>query len=99
MQGDEELRSALVRALMECDRLSRLLKAEQTAHSQTRQALTSALGDTVDLLTKERSTRKQATRKPAVSAVPAASNGGAGDRKAEAQTELKTPSLELPQLD
>lgn len=100
MQGGEELRSALVRALVECDRISRSLKAEQTAHGQTRKALTTALGDTVDLLAKERAdkeraTRKQTAKKPPLSPVAVASNGSSGASKAE----IKTPSLELPQLD
>lgn len=94
MQGSEELRLALVRALVECDRISHSLKAEQVAHGQTRKALTTALSDTVDLLAKERATRKQAAKKPPVSPVPAASNGSS-----KVRTELKTPSLELPQLD
>lgn len=100
--GVEELRSALVRALVECDRLARTLKAEQTEHGQTRKALTTALGDTVDLLAKERATRKQsqAARKPPVSAAPATTNGTATLKKAELKpVELKSPLLELPQLE
>lgn len=62
--GVEELQVALVRALTQCDRLVNTLKAEQAAHSQTRKSLTTALGDTVDLLAKERTTRKQKSRQP-----------------------------------
>ncbi|MBW4654066.1 MAG: hypothetical protein KME20_13670 [Kaiparowitsia implicata GSE-PSE-MK54-09C] len=49
------LKTALAQALEECDRLAAALQAEQQQHDQTRQGLTSALGDTMDLLTKERS--------------------------------------------
>lgn len=34
----------------DCQRLSQALEAEQQAHAQTRQSLTSALGDTFDLI-------------------------------------------------
>ncbi|MBT9313046.1 hypothetical protein [Leptothoe kymatousa] len=49
----EELRSQLAEALTLCDQLSNSLKAEQVAHEETRQNLTMALGDTIDLITKE----------------------------------------------
>lgn len=98
MQGDEALKPALVRALIECDRLSHALNAEQTSHTQTRKALTTALGDTVDLLAKERSVRKQAAKKSSNVVPISTATNGAATRKPEA-TELKTPSLELPQLD
>lgn len=52
----EEMRNLLIKALVDCDRLQRELKAEQSNHTQTRQTLMNALGDTVDLLTKERLT-------------------------------------------
>lgn len=54
-----EIKETLVRALMECDRLTQSLKAEQADHAQTRHSLTTALGDTVNLLAKERATRDQ----------------------------------------
>lgn len=127
IEGIEALRSALVRALTECDRLSHALKSEQAAHSQTRKALTTTLGDTIDLLAKERATRKQSSKqsskqnnkqnghKPLMHIVPAAptannannasannpvnnntvNSGASASRKAD----LKTPSLELPQLE
>lgn len=72
LQGVDELRGFLIRALAECDRLTRALKTEQVAHAQTRKALTSALGDTVDLLAKERSGRQQSesTAAPSASKTP-----------------------------
>ncbi|MEL7067343.1 MAG: hypothetical protein AAGN15_01670 [Cyanobacteria bacterium J06581_3] len=49
-----QLQNQLVAAKKECDRLKSLLKAEQAEHEKTRESLTAALGDAVDLLTKER---------------------------------------------
>ena len=49
----DELRSQLIDALTLCDQLSNALKAEQAAHEETRQNLTTALGDTIDLIAKE----------------------------------------------
>jgi len=57
----EELRMALTQALMECDRLTQSLKAEQEHHARTRKELTAALGDTVDQLTRARSGRSAET--------------------------------------
>ena len=53
-QSIEELRTQLMQALWEADRLTQLLEAEKQAHIQTRADLTTALGDTMDLLTKAR---------------------------------------------
>ncbi|NJL21239.1 MAG: hypothetical protein HC895_11105 [Leptolyngbyaceae cyanobacterium SM1_3_5] len=50
----DALGERLTAALMECDRLLQALRAEQAEHTKTRKDLTSALGDTVDLLAKER---------------------------------------------
>ncbi len=54
----EELRQKLTAVMVECDRLTQALRTERTNHEQTRKALTSALGDTVEMLTKERATRQ-----------------------------------------
>ena len=56
----EDLRSQLIDALTLNDRLSNALKAEQSAHEETRQNLTTALGDTIDLLAKEPSSQTKA---------------------------------------
>lgn len=53
IEASDELRSQLIDALRLCDHLSRNLKKEQAEHEQTRQSLTTALGDAVDLLAKE----------------------------------------------
>ena len=54
---DEDLKAKLTQALVERDRLAQALRAEQANHTQTRQALTTALGDTVEHLTQERANR------------------------------------------
>lgn len=59
-----ELRQKLIEALMECDRLAQALKTEQTNHTQTRKSLTTALGDTIDLLTQERNLNAQRSADP-----------------------------------
>ncbi len=50
----DELKARLLELWTEHDRLAQDLKAEQADHAQTRKNLTTALGDTVDLLTKVR---------------------------------------------
>ncbi len=50
----DELKARLLDLWTEHDRLTQDLKSEQAAHVQTRKNLTTALGDTVDLLTKVR---------------------------------------------
>ncbi len=50
----EGLRTQLLEALQECDRLQKALDTEQANHPATRQTLTSALGETIDAL-KDRS--------------------------------------------
>ena len=54
----DQLRQKLTAVLIECDRLTQALNTERTNHEQTRIALTSALGDTVEMLTKERATHQ-----------------------------------------
>ena len=111
LQNVEELKLALIRALTECDRLSRALRAEQSAHSQTRNALTTALGDTVDLLAKERVVRKRTRQNnstPANSTTTAKVGGANGTTANGTLTngtasktlgEVKNPSLELPPFE
>ncbi|MGB3297291.1 MAG: hypothetical protein WBA76_03400 [Phormidesmis sp.] len=50
----EQLQAQLTAAREQCERLKELLQAEQREHAQTRESLTTALGDAVDLLAKER---------------------------------------------
>ncbi len=50
---ESELRSRLLQALQECDRLTQALQTEQADHAQTRKNLTTALGDAIATLAKE----------------------------------------------
>lgn len=52
LQTEVELRSHLIQALVECDRLKQALEQEQADHTQTRKSLTTALGDAIDALAK-----------------------------------------------
>lgn len=52
-----DLKAKLMEAWVERDRLIQALKAEQAHHTQTRHALTTALGDTIEHLTQERAAR------------------------------------------
>jgi len=52
--SEMELRSYLIQALIECDRLNQALETEQTNHAQTRKSLTTALGDAIDALAKSK---------------------------------------------
>nr|MBA3924600.1 hypothetical protein [Nostocaceae cyanobacterium] len=54
LQSIDELKAKLVTVLSERERLLQALKSEQTNHSQTRKSLTTALGDAIDRLTRER---------------------------------------------
>ena len=53
----QELQTKLIAATKERDRLINALKSEQENHSQTRKSLTTALGDAIDSLTRERAAK------------------------------------------
>jgi chromosome segregation ATPase len=53
-QSVGQLQVQLIAARKQCEQLKQLLQAEQSEHAQTRESLTAALGDAVDLLAKER---------------------------------------------
>ncbi|MBD2609862.1 hypothetical protein H6G94_00990 [Nostoc punctiforme FACHB-252] len=57
LQSVEELQTKLITAIQERDRLLQALKIEQENHTQTRKSLTTALGDAIDSLTRERAGR------------------------------------------
>lgn len=59
LTNDADLKQRLREALQQRDQLAQALKEEQANHAQTRKSLTTALGDTVDLLAKERAERQQ----------------------------------------
>jgi thioredoxin-like negative regulator of GroEL len=52
LPSDVDLRSHLIQALVDCDRLTQALETEQAEHAQTRKSLTTALGDAIDALAK-----------------------------------------------
>lgn len=83
----DEAKTRLIEVLTECDRLTQLLNQQQAEHAKTKDALTVALGDTVDALTQER-TRNQTKR----------SKNGNGRVKPGDET-AKTPLPELPPPD
>ena len=59
LQNFEELKTKLMEAMVERDRLAIDLKSEQASHAQTRKTLTTAIGDTLDRLSRERMTRQE----------------------------------------
>ncbi|WP_118171288.1 hypothetical protein [Nostoc sphaeroides] len=54
LKSVEELQAKLIAVIKERDRLLQALKTEQDNHAQTRNSLTTALGDAIDSLTQER---------------------------------------------
>jgi chromosome segregation ATPase len=82
--GSEDLSSALQAAIAEIDHLHQALQAEKQEHEKTRQSLTTALADTMDLLTREKSDRPAPLETPRDRPVPL--------------PVPKNPSLELPPL-
>ena len=55
----EELKTKLTDAMKERDRLLQALKTEQDKHSQTRQSLTTALGDAIDGFKKQKTSNSE----------------------------------------
>jgi hypothetical protein len=54
LKSVEDLQAKLIAVIKERDRLLQALKTEQDNHAQTRNNLTTALGDAIDSLTQER---------------------------------------------
>jgi hypothetical protein len=92
----DEMKDWLTQVLLERDRLTRALQSEQVAHTETRKNLTTALGDAVNILSKERADDHS---NPASAPAANASNPDAAGGSASKQPDSKTPSLELPQFD
>ncbi|AFY56522.1 hypothetical protein Riv7116_4086 [Rivularia sp. PCC 7116] len=59
LSSTEELKTKLTVALKERDRLLQALKTEQDKHSQTRQSLTTALGDAIDGLKRQKTVNSE----------------------------------------
>ncbi|MDZ7956804.1 MAG: hypothetical protein RMY34_02665 [Aulosira sp. DedQUE10] len=62
LQSVDDLKAKLVTVIKERDRLLQALKTEQDNHAQTRNNLTTALGDAIDSWTRERVTTEQDTQ-------------------------------------
>jgi len=98
----DEIKQKLLEAIAQIDqgkaeaeRLREALRQEQIAHEQIRKSLTTALGDTVELLTQATVAAKKKRPEPTLpgSSVPAS------DRPATALESVKSPLLQLPPLD
>lgn len=87
----EELKQKLIRAMKERDRLLQALTAEQASHARTRQSLTTALGDTIDLIAKHRDSDTVE-----VEATPAKVTKPQPVKPADLPSFSKSPSLQLP---
>ena len=65
LKSVEELRAKLITVIKERDRLLQALKTEQDNHAQTRNSLTTALGDAIDSLTRQRAKGEKESQSPA----------------------------------
>ncbi|MEH2361203.1 hypothetical protein [Nostoc sp.] len=59
LKSVEDLQAKLIAVIKERDRLWQALKTEQDNHAETRNSLTTALGDAIDSLTRERAGREK----------------------------------------
>ncbi|MEA5602394.1 hypothetical protein [Nostoc sp. UHCC 0252] len=62
LKSVEELQAKLIAVIKERDRLLQALKTEQDSHAQTRNSLTTALGDAIDSLTRERAAAEKESK-------------------------------------
>ncbi|MGF2013397.1 hypothetical protein [Nostoc sp. DedVER01b] len=62
LKSVEELQAKLIAVTQERDRLLQALKTEQDSHAQTRNSLTTALGDAIDSLTRERAAAEKESK-------------------------------------
>jgi DNA-binding protein H-NS len=87
-------------ARAEADRLHEALSAEQAAHEQTRKSLTTALGDTVELLAQSREAAKKKRPEPSLPGDSASNaDGSIANPSLTTLDSIKNPLLELPPLD
>ncbi|MFB2936308.1 hypothetical protein ACE1B6_13735 [Aerosakkonemataceae cyanobacterium BLCC-F154] len=98
LQGVGELQRKLLEVAIEREKLIKALKTEQENHANTRQSLTTALSDMVDLLTKHGGETKEATPKlkseekqPEPAKLPASTK-----QPVQLPIKTKSPSLQLP---
>ncbi|MEH2394775.1 MAG: hypothetical protein V7K21_25015 [Nostoc sp.] len=59
LKSVEDLQAQLIAVIKERSRLLQALKTEQDNHAQTRNSLTTALGDAIDSLTRERASKEE----------------------------------------
>ncbi|MBD0265281.1 MAG: hypothetical protein ICV78_21920 [Tolypothrix sp. Co-bin9] len=62
LKSVEDLQAKLIAVIKERDRLLQALKTEQDNHAQTRNSLTTALGDAIDSLTQERARKEKESK-------------------------------------
>jgi len=100
LQSVELLREKLIAVTIERDRLTKALKAEQESHTNTRQSLTIALSDTVDLLTKQQRGEIITEKESKVNSEKTKAETAKLTETAKTPVQLpmksKNPSLQLP---
>lgn len=99
LQSVEELQRKLIEVSIEREQLTKALKAEQETHANTRQSLTTALSDMVDLLTKHSgSDTKETTPKlnSEEKQLEPAKLPESTKQPIELPIQTKSPSLQLP---
>ena len=92
----EQLKQKLLEVMLERVRLMKALKAEQANHAHTRQALTTALSDTVDLLTKQRNGSSAEVKPASETEAKPVKLPEPAKQPAVLPIEPKNPSLQLP---
>lgn len=85
-------------ARSEADRLRESLRAEQAAHEQTRTSLTTALGDTVELLTQSQASAKKKRPEPSLPGSASTLDQPANPGETALES-IRNPLLQLPPLD
>lgn len=103
----DEIKQKLLEAIAQIEQarsealsLREALSAEQAAHEQTRTSLTTALGDTVELLTQSQESAKKKRPEPSLPGSALTSNDSASvTTEAKPSESLKNPLLQLPPLD
>lgn len=98
IENVQELQAKLIEVLIERDRIAQSLKDERKAHAQTREKLTTALGDAVDVLTSVQRRGHAPTEEDGIkqNSPPPTPLPAATQPVADLPTFVKTPSLKLP---
>ena len=99
LQTVGELQRKLIEVTINCEKLTKALKTEQENHANTRQSLTTALSDMVDLLTKHPSGEtgettpqlKSEEKRPETARLPESTK-----QPIQLPLQTKSPSLQLP---